>query len=36
MRRSRKSYAVRSREGGRHAVTKFRIAVSMIIAVEDR
>ena len=36
MRRSRKSYAARPREGGRHAVSKFRRAVSMKIAVEDR
>ena len=36
MRRSRKSCAARLRESGRHAVSKFRRAVSMKIAVEDR
>ena len=36
MRRSRKYCAARPREGGRHAVIKFRRAVSMKIAVEDR
>ena len=36
MRRSRKSCAARPREGGRHAVCKFRRAVRMKIAVEDR
>ena len=36
MRRSRKSCAARPREGGRHAVSKFRREVSMKIPVEDR
>ena len=36
MRRSKKSCAVKLREGWRHAVSKFRRAVSMKIAVEDR
>ncbi len=36
MRGSRKSCAARSREGGKHAVRKFRRAVTMKIAVEDR
>ena len=36
MTRSRKSCATRPWEGRRHAVSKFRIAVSMKIAVEDR
>ncbi len=36
MRRSRKSCAARPREGGRHAVSKFRRAVFMKIAIEDR
>ena len=36
MRRSRKSCAARPREGERHAVSKFRRAVSMKIAVENR
>ena len=36
MRRSRKSCVARSREGGRYVVSKFRRAVSMKIAVEDR
>ena len=35
MRRSRKSYAARPWEGWRHAVSKFRRAVSMKIAVGD-
>ena len=36
MRRSRKSCATRPQEGGRHAVSKFRRAISMKLAVEDR
>ena len=36
MRRRRKSSATRLREVLRHAVSKFRRAVSMKIAVEDR
>ena len=36
MRRSKKPYAVRPQEGWRHAVSKFRITVSMTIAVEKR
>ena len=35
MRRSRKPCAARPREGWRHAVSKFRRAVSIKIAVED-
>ena len=35
MRMSRKSYEVRPREVGRHAVSKFRRAVSMKIIVAD-
>ena len=35
MRVSRKSCSVRPREGERHAVNKFRRAVSMKITVED-
>ena len=34
--KSRKCCAARPQEGGRHAVSKFRRAVSMKIAVEDR
>ena len=33
---SGKSCAARPREGGRHAVSKFKRAVSMKITVEDR
>ena len=36
MRKSRKSCAAWPREGGRHAVSKFKRAVTMKIAVEDR
>ena len=36
MRRSKKSCAARPLEAGRHAVSKFRRAVNMKIAVEDR
>ena len=36
MRESRKSSAAGPREGGRHAVSKFRRAVTMKIAVEKR
>ena len=36
MRRSAKSCAANPREVGRHAVSRFRRAVSMKIAVEDR
>ncbi len=36
MRGSRKSCAARPRERGRHAVSKFKRAVAMKIAVEDR
>ena len=36
MRRSRKSFAARPRDRGMYAVRKFRRAVSMKIAVEDR
>ena len=36
MRRSRKAYAARPQEGWRHAVSKFRRAVSMKIALEKR
>ena len=36
MRKSRKFCAARPWEGERHAVSKFRRAVSMKIAVEDR
>ena len=35
MRVCRKSCAARSREGGRHAVSKFKRTVSMKITVED-
>ena len=35
MRMSRKSCAARPREWGRHAVSKFRRAVSMKITVEE-
>ena len=35
-RESRKSSAAGPREGGRHAVSKFRRAVTMKIAVEKR
>ena len=33
---SRKSCAAGPRDGGRHAVSKFRRAVSMNISIEDR
>ena len=36
VRKSRKSCAARPREGGRHAVSKFRRAVSMKIAIKYR
>ena len=36
MRKSRKSCAARPQEGGRHAVSKFRRAVTMKIAIENR
>ena len=36
MRKSRKFFSVRPREEGKHAVSKFRRAISMKIAVEDR
>ena len=36
IRRSRKSCAARPQERARHVVSKFRRAVSMNIAVEDR
>ena len=36
MRKSRKSCAARPREGERHAFSKFKRAVSMKIAIEDR
>ena len=36
MRESRESCAARPREGGRHAVSKIRRAVTMKIAVEER
>ena len=36
MRRSRKSCAAWPRDGGKHAVSKFREAVSIKIAVEKR
>ena len=36
MRRSRKSCAIRPREGWKHAVRKFRRVVSINIAVENR
>ena len=36
MRRSRKSCAARPWKGRRHVVSKFRRAISMKIAVEDR
>ena len=36
MRRSKKPCAARPQEGGRHAVSKFRRAVSMKIAVKKR
>lgn len=36
MRVNRKSCAARPREGGRHAVSKLRRAVTMEIIIEDR
>ena len=36
VRESRESRVARPREGGRHAVSKFRRAVTMKIAVKDR
>ena len=36
VRESRESHSGRPREGGRHAVSKFRRAVSVKIAVKDR